>query len=298
MDLFIDRLILGLQEGAIYASLALALVIIYRSSGLLNFAQGEMALFSGFLTWWLASTDEGLGLPVGLAILLSVAISFVGGALIERLLIRPVSGGPNPLPVVIVTIGLFLGLNALAGYLWGTDGKALEPVFGAEQIEVGPVTISRMTIGILVVLAVEVLLLWALFQKTKLGLGIRGVASNRESSALVGVPVNRMLMIGWGLAAALGAVAGSLYFSTVSFDTTSMQLVLIYAFAAATLGGFDSPVGAVVGGLIVGEVSVMASGYIGWIGGELRLMPAFILILGVLLIRPQGLFGKAQVSRV
>ena len=295
MDLFLDRLILGLQEGAIYASLALALVIIYRTTGLLNFAQGEMALFSGFLTW--SFVDAGL--PVGVAMILSVALSFIGGALIERLLIRPVSGGDNPLPIVIVTIGLFLGLNALAGFLWGTDGKSIPPVFGSGRLEIGPVTISYMTLGILGVLVVEVVLLWALFQKTKVGLGIRGVASNRESSSLVGVPVNRMLMIGWGLAAALSAVAGSLYFSSLAaFDTTSMQLVLIYAFAAATLGGFDSPVGAVVGGLIVGEVAVMASGYLGFIGGELRLAPAFVLIVAVLLIRPQGLFGRAEVSRV
>lgn len=295
MELFLDRLVLGLQEGAVYASLALALVIIYRGTGLLNFAQGEMALFSGFLAW---SLIDG-GMATALAIGVAVVASFLGGAAIERLLIRPVSGGDNPLPIVIVTIGLFLALNSLAAWIWGREGKQFDRVFGDGTIDVGPVTISHMVIGTLVVLAVEVVLLYLLFQKTKIGLGIRGVASNRESSALVGVPVNRMLMLSWGLAAALGAVAGCLYFSSLTaFDTTTMQLVLIYAFAAATLGGFDSMVGAVVGGIVVGEVAVMSEGYIDAIGGDLRLAPAFVLILVVLLVRPQGLFGKAQVSRV
>jgi branched-chain amino acid transport system permease protein len=310
-DLFLDQFVLGLQDGSIYASLALALVIIYRTTGLLNFAQGEMAMFSGFLAW---NFIDNYDTPIGLAILIGVVLSFVGGALIELLLVRPVNekAGTNPLPIVIVTIGLFLGLNALAQRIWGTDGKNFGSVFGDDTHDLGSVTLSNQAIGTFAVLAVEVAILWVVFQKTKVGLAIRGVASNRESAALVGVPVHRTLMFGWGLAAALGAVAGTLYFSRLeAFDTNTMQLVLIYSFAAATLGGFDSPVGAVVGGLIVGVVSnLMASGdtivrdvpvisdAVGYFGGDLALAPAFILILLVLLLRPSGLFGKAQVSRV
>jgi branched-chain amino acid transport system permease protein len=310
-DLFLDQFVLGLQEGSIYASLALALVIIYRTTGLLNFAQGEMAMFSGFLAW---NFIENFDTPIGLAILIGVVLSFVLGGLVELLLVRPVSerAGGNPLPIVIVTIGLFLGLNALAQRIWGTDGKSFGRVFGDGSVDIGSVTVSHQALGTFAVLAAEVVVLWFVFQRTKVGLAIRGVASNRESAALVGVPVNRTLMFGWGLAAALGAVAGSLFFSRLeAFDTNAMQLVLIYAFAAATLGGFDSPVGAVVGGLIVGVVSaLMSSGdsiiqdvpvvssAIGYFGGDLALAPAFILILLVLLFRPSGLFGKAEVSRV
>ena len=163
----------------------------------------------------------------------------------------------------------------------------------------GAVTISYQAIGILVVLVVEVALLYLLFQKTKLGLAMRSVASNAESSALVGIRVGRMLMFGWGMAAAVGALAGALYASQLAvLDTNIFFQLLVYAFAAATLGGFDSPSGAVIGGLIVGVVTVMAGGYVGFIGEDLKLVAAFALILGVLLIRPQGLFGKPEVKRV
>jgi branched-chain amino acid transport system permease protein len=296
MDLFLDRLVLGLQQGAIYASLAMALVLIYRATGLVNFAQGEMALFSTFVTWQLWDW----GLPIFAAIGVSMVLSFVGGAAIEQFIMRPVGDvKDHALALVIVTIGLLLVLNALAGWIWGSDGRTFPKIFGTGAIDLGPVTISYQAIGVLCVLAVEVLLLFLLFQKTKLGLAMRAVTSNSESSRLVGIRVGRVLMFGWGLAAAVGALAGALYASELAtLDRNIMFQLLIYAFAAATLGGFDSPVGAVVGGLTVGVVTVMAGGYIDWIGEDLKLGAAFVLILAVLLVRPQGLFGKKQVKRV
>lgn len=288
----------GIQNGAIYASLALAVVIIYRTSGLLNFAQGEMAMFSIFITWQF--TDWGL--PIVPALIAAMAVSFLFGALIERFLVRPVGDvETRALPLVIVTIGLFLGLNALAGFIWGTDGKRIPRLFPINRWDIGPVEISATFVGVLVVLAVEVVFLYVLFQRTKLGLAMRGVASTKESSSLVGIRVGTMLMLGWGLAAAIGCVAGVLRaetFPSLAFDTNSMQIVLIYAFAAATLGGFDSPVGAVVGGLIVGVAEQLGAGYVGLIGNDLALGSAFLLILVVLLVRPQGLFGSKQVVRV
>jgi branched-chain amino acid transport system permease protein len=296
MDLFLDRLFLGLQQGAIYASVAMALVLIYRATGVVNFAQGEMALFSTFITW--ALWDNGWAL--GLAIFASMAISFVGGAAIERFVIRPVGDvHTNALPIVIVTIGLLLVLNELAGWIWGSDGRAFPKIFGGGFFEFGPASISYQAVGVLTVLAIEVVLLFLLFQKTKVGLAMRSVTSNTDSSRLVGIRVGRVLMFGWGLAAAVGALAGALYASELAtLDRTIMFQLLIYAFAAATLGGFDSPIGAVVGGLIVGVVTVMAGGYVSWIGEPLKLGAAFALILVVLLIRPQGLFGRKQVQRV
>jgi branched-chain amino acid transport system permease protein len=296
MDLFLDRIVIGLEQGAIYASVALALVLIYRSTGFVNFAQGEMALFSTFLTWqfW------DWGVPIGFAIVASMVVSFLGGAAIERLLIRPVGDVEHhALPLVIVTVGMLLALNALVGWIWGTDGRIFPKLFTSRTIDIGSVSISYQSLGTLAVLVVEVLLLFLLFQRTKLGLAMRSVASNSESSRLAGIRVGRILMFGWGLAAAVGALAGALYASQLSLlDTNIFFQLLIYAFAAATLGGFDSPPGAVVGGLIVGLVTVLAGGYIGFVGEDLKLVAAFVLILVVLLVRPQGLFGRKQVTRV
>jgi len=296
MDLLLDRFFLGLQQGAVYASVAMALVLIYRATGLVNFAQGEMALFSTFITWQLFED----GWPIGLAIFASMVVSFLGGAAIERLLIRPVGDvKTNALPVVIVTIGMLLALNALAGWIWGVESKTFPKIFGTDFVDIGPASISYQALGVLAVLAAEVVLLYLLFQKTKVGLAMRAVTSNSESSRLVGIRVGRVLMLGWGLAAAVGALAGALYASELAtLDTSIMLQLLIYAFAAATLGGFDSPVGAVVGGLLVGEITVMVGGYVDWVGEDLKLGAAFLLILVVLLVRPEGLFGRKQVKRV
>ena len=295
MDLFIDQFLNGIGRGAVYASLGLALVLIYRTTGLLNFAQGEMALFSTFVTWWL--TDQGLSIVP--AILLSVVFSVVAGALIKRLLIRPVESGHNPLNVVIVTLGLFLAINALAQLIFIKPGQeALQmPSPFPEGDFAG---IRKETIGLVLVLALECVLLWVLLQRTKVGLALRAVASNPESARLVGINTGTMLMVGWGLAAGLGAIAGSLVASQSSgFDTSLMQQILVYSFAGAALGGFDSPIGAVVGGLIVGVAESLTYQYgpdIGLAGIELVVPMA--LILGVLLIKPNGLFGRTIVERV
>lgn len=295
MELFIDQFLNGIGRGAVYASLGLALVLIYRTTGLLNFAQGEMALFSTFVTWWL--TDQGLSIVP--AILLSVVFSVIAGALIERLLIRPVESGHNPLNVVIVTLGLFLAINALAQLIFIKPGQeALQmPSPFPEGDFAG---IRKETIGLVLVLALECVLLWVLLQRTKVGLALRAVASNPESARLVGINTGTMLMVGWGLAAGLGAIAGSLVASQSSgFDTSLMQQILVYSFAGAALGGFDSPIGAVVGGLIVGVAESLTYQYgpdIGLAGIELVVPMA--LILGVLLIKPNGLFGRTIVERV
>jgi branched-chain amino acid transport system permease protein len=294
MELFFQRVVDGIQSGAVYAALALAVVLIFRSTGLLNFAQGEMAMFATFVTWVMASS----GWPIVLAVILSMIFSFAAGALIERLVIRPVAQS-SPLAIVIVTIGLFLAINAAAGWKWGYDGKSLPSLFPDDRWDVGGVDIRSSTIGNLAVLALVAFVLYLLFRKTKVGLALRAVSANRESSQLVGINVGRMLMLGWGMAAAIGALAGALIAPTLgAFDPNLMLSVLIYAFAAATLGGFDSPVGAIAGGLIVGLTESLAGGYIGFIGSELKLATAFLLILVVLLIKPTGLFGAKVVQRV
>jgi branched-chain amino acid transport system permease protein len=291
--LFFSQLMNGIGQGVIYASLALALVLIYKTTGILNFAQGEMALVSTYVTWWF--TDQGL--PVWISILLSVVLSFGGGALIERVVMRPVERS-SPLVIVIVTIGMFLALNSLAQVIFGVEALKVPRAYPNHIWDLGGVNIKADTLVLVGVLALECLLLWLLLQKTKIGLALRAVASNPESSRLVGVSVGTMLMLGWGLAAALGAVAGSLVIpTTTALTAASMQAILVYAFAAAALGGFDSPVGAVVGGLIVGIANALTTQYIDALDGIELLVP-FGLILVVLLFRPAGLFGKVHVERV
>lgn len=294
MEEFISYLFIGLGNGAVYAMLGLGLVVIYRSTGLLNFAQGEMAMFATFIVWTLADS----GLPLWLAMFGGMIGGFVIGVVVHQVVVRPV-GDPHqkPLAVVIVTIGMFLGFNALAKLIWGADDKTLLNLFGRSGIDVFGTEVAWQKLGALAVLAVEAVIFWMLFQRTKIGLAMRSVASNPESSALCGIPVTRVLMFGWGLATAIGAVAGTFTAPITAVSSNLMQLTLIYAFAAITLGGFDSFVGAIVGGLLVGVLSDVLPRYVDFFE-KMPLAPAFILILVVLLVRPEGIFGQRKVSRV
>src|SRR2546430_1456356 len=284
MSLFLTQLMNGIGNGAVYASLALALVLIYRTTGILNFAQGEMALYSTYLVWYFTQHD----MPVWIAILLSMAISFVGGAAIERVLIRPVEQA-SPLVLVIVTIGMFLAINSIAQVQFGNDIKLLPRAYPSKTWLPGNVQISSDTLVLVGVLLAECLILYLLLNRTRIGLAFRAVASNPESSRLVGVPVGRMLMLGWAMAAAIGALAGALVVAPVGLQGASMQSILVYAFASAALGGFDSPLGAVVAGLIVGIAGTMTTQDFHAVH-DIELVVPFGLILVVLLVRPSGLF--------
>jgi len=293
VSLFFTQLMNGIGNGAVYASLALALVLIFRTTGVLNFAQGEMALYSTYLFWYF--TDRNF--PVLLAIAITMVLSFIGGAAIERVLIRPVEHS-SPLIIVIVTIGLFLALNSITQVQFGSDIKTGIPRFYNKHIyRPFDIQVSRDTLVLLAMLAIVCVLLYLLFQHTKVGLAMRAVASNSESTELAGVPVGHMLMLGWGLAAMLGALAGCLVVPQLGLTSSTMQEILVYAFAAAALGGFDSPVGAVVGGIIVGVAQTLTIQYISPLSDIVLVVP-FGIILGVLMIRPQGLFGTKRVERV
>src|SRR4051794_398331 len=292
MALFLTQLMNGIGSGAVYASIALALVLVYRTTGVLNFAQGEMALYSTYIVWFFTERS----VPVWIAILLSMAISFVGGAAIERIVIRPVEQA-SPLVLVIVTIGLFLAINSIAQVQFGNDIKVVPRAYPNKTWLPGGVQISSDTLVLIGVLIAECVILFLLLNRTRIGLAFRSVASNAESSRLVGVPVGRMLMLGWGMAAAIGALAGALVIPPVGLQGASMQGILVYSFAAAALGGFDSPMGAVVGGLIVGVTGTLTTQYIHAVH-DIELIVPFGLILGVLLVRPSGLFGSTRVERV
>jgi branched-chain amino acid transport system permease protein len=289
---YAQQVVSGLAQGAIFASLALALVLIYRATDILNFAQGEMATFATYIAWSLNNH-----MSYWPAFALTLVIAFAGGAAVERVVIRPVEHRPA-IVIVIVTIGLLIALNGLAGWIWDPEVKAFDSPFPNRTTEVGGVVVSMQDLGVLGVTLVTVLLLWAFFRFTTIGLVMRAVANSQDASRLLGVRVGWMLALGWGLAAVLGAIAGMMAAPTVFLDPNMMLVILIYAFAAAVLGGIDSPVGAIVGGLILGVLINILGTYVDFIGGELRLPAALVVLLIVLLIRPQGLFGHRVVRRV
>jgi branched-chain amino acid transport system permease protein len=291
---FMQQVVSGIASGGIYAALALALVIIHRSTGVINFSQGEMATLCTYIGWTLIVNHGWDYWPAFAATLL---FSFVFGVVTHRVVIRPVERG-NVLRVVIVTIGLLIAINGFVIWHWSGEPQALRSPFGTGTIDISGVVISWQDVGTIAVAIGIVILLWLLFQFTKVGLALRAAAVNPTEARLVGVRVTWMLALGWGLAAVLGAVAGLLTAPSVGLDAQMMQPILIYAFAAAVLGGIDSPFGAVVGGLVLGVLLNLIGVYIDFVGAELKLPVALLVILVVLLVRPSGIFGRPEVKRV
>ena len=291
---FMQQVVAGLASGSIYAALALALVLIHRATGIINFAQGEMATLSTYFAWTL-TTNHGWGYWPAFAC--TLAVSFLGGAAVHQTIIRPNEKG-SVLRVVIVTIGLLILINGLVILIWGGEVRAVQSPFPAGTTQIAGVAITTADIGTIAVVLATVAALWLLFQYTTLGLAMRAAAVNPAEARLVGVRVTWMLSLGWGLAAVLGAVAGMLAAPSVFLDPNLMAALLIYAFAAAVLGGIDSPVGAVVGGLTLGVGLNLIGTYIDFVGADLRLPVALLVILVVLLVKPTGIFGKTEVRRV
>ena len=291
MTEFAQQIVSGLATGSVFASVALALVLIYRSMGVINFAQGELAMFSTYIAWQLVQ----MGVPMWIAFLLTVAISFVGGVALERIVIRPVERAPE-LTLVIVTLGLFTLVNGLAGWLWGYVVKPFPTPFPTTPLQVGGVAFSEQDLGIIAVSLVTLGAITLFFQKTKLGLAMRAAALYPEQSRVLGIRVGWMLALGWGLASAVGAISGIMIAPIQFLDPNMMQSVIVYAFAAAVLGGIESPIGAVVGGLILGVALNLIGTYV--VGTELKLSVALVLIVGVLIVKPSGLMGRTLVTRV
>jgi branched-chain amino acid transport system permease protein len=291
---FFQQVVAGLASGGIYGSLALALVLIHRATGVINFAQGEMATFSTYIAWTLTTNH---GWPYWPAFFFTLLVSFAGGLAVHQVVVRPVEGG-SVLRVVIVTIGLLLLVNGAMTWIWTGEVRAVDSPFPTDTIDIGGVAISIQDLGTIAVAVGTVLVLGAFFRFTKVGLAMRAAATNPAESRLVGVRVKWMLGFGWGLAAMLGAIAGMLAAPSVFLDPNMMQPILIYAFAAAVLGGIDSPAGAVVGGLALGVGLNLLGSYVDFVGADLRLPAALLVILIVLLVRPSGLFGRPEVRRV
>jgi branched-chain amino acid transport system permease protein len=290
VDAFLLQLASGIATGGIYASVALAIVMIYQATHHVNFAQGEMATLSTFI----ALTMIQAGLPYWVAFVATLAASFVMGALVERLIMRPVQHAPI-LTHVGVYIGMLLIIGNLTGWVFGYTTKVFPSPFEGTGPMFGGL-VSAHQLGSVGVTLVVLLLVYLFFTRTSLGLAMRAAAYNPASARLVGIRVDWMLALGWGLAAAVGSVAGMMVAPVVFLDPNMMLGVLLYAFAGALLGGIDNPGGAVAGGFMVGVLENLAGAYI--VGTELKLTVALVIIIGVLVLRPSGLFGRVVFSRV
>jgi branched-chain amino acid transport system permease protein len=306
-DQFAEQTVAGLATGGIFGSLALALVLIYRATEVINFAQGQMAMFTTYIAWqlmqWGISYWGAFVLTLGIAFAGGVAmLAFALGAVFlrdwtfERVGIKQAGGGV--IAVVIVTIGMLILLEGAAAWIWSPEIKSFPSAFPTRPIRVGGVAFSIQDLGTIGVALGSVVVLWVFFQFTKVGLAMRAAALRPFAARLVGVRVNAMLALGWGLAAVLGAIAGLMIAPTIFLQPTMMDTILIYAFAAAVLGGIESPAGAVVGGLALGVVLNLLGTYVHFVTSELRLPVALGMLLIVLLIKPTGLFGHRVVRKV
>jgi len=290
MEALLFQIFSGLANGIIYGSVALALVMIYQATHHINFAQGEMATFSTFIAWWLIQS----GWPYWGAFFFTVAVSFAGGLLVQRIILRPIEKAPV-MTNVIVFIGLLLIFNAFSGWFFDHTIKSFDSPFPKDSA-LATKYFSAHQIGSAGVLLLVLLGLFAFFKFTPIGLAMRAAAQNPGSARLVGIRVSWMLGLGWGLAAAIGAIAGMMVAPVVFLDPNMMAGILLYGFAAALLGGIDNPLGAVIGGFIVGVLENLLGAYV--IGTELKLTVALVLIVATLTLKPAGLFGKKVVVRV
>lgn len=297
MELFVARLFDGLSNGATYGLIALALVIIYKATTLINFAQGEMAMFGAFIVLVLA-TERGL--PIWVAVFIGMLVSAAAGAIIERTLIRPFDPSDH-LPLVIITLGLFLVIGSAAGIIWRFDPRKFPKMFpSGNALSFGVATLTWYTICVVLTMGVVVGLLSLLLNKTKIGLAFRAVSSNLESSELSGIRVGPTLQFGWALAAAVGTLGASIYVADPirQLEPTVMARVLIFAATAAAIGGLDSLGGAIIGGLIIGLVQSIIVQYVPFIPNEMSLATSVVVLVLVLLFKPSGLFGTPPVERV
>ena len=292
MELFLHQVLAGIATGGIYACMALAIVMIYQAIDHLNFAQGEMAMFSTFIAWQLIQWQ----VPYWAAFFITLALSFAGGYLIERIIMRPIHNA-QILSHVALFIALFAVINSLAGFIWEYQIKSFPTPFGTHSL-LGEGLISAHDAGMVVVTVAMLVFLFLFFRYTRIGLAMRAAAANPESARLVGIRVEWMLALGWGMAASIGAIAGMLIAPVVFLEPNMMGSILLYGFAGAVVGGLTSPGGAVVGGVLVGIIENLAGTFIPYIGRELKLSIALALIVFVLTVKPSGLFGRSVVHRV
>lgn len=292
MQRFLDLTLNGVTYGMIYAAVALSLVLIWRATRILNFAQGGMAMIATYV----AVTLVEHGLSYWLALVIALATGAVSGAVVERVIVRQVEDRP-PLNAVIVTLGLLVFLEALAGIIWGGSLRSFPAYFSQVGLRIGghQLAFSNFDLYVLVAIAAVLAGLTALFRYTDVGLRMRASAFAPEMARLLGVRVGRTLTLGWALASVVGALAGALVAPKILLSPNFMDAVFIYGFTAAVIGGLESPLGAVVGGLVTGLSLSFVGGYL---GSSLEDLGALAILMVVLMVRPQGLFTHTAERKV
>ena len=286
-----QQLAAGLAAGGIYALLALGIVLVRRASGVVNFAQAALATLAAFV----AAALIGHGWRFWPAFVVTIALSFAAGIVLERTLMRPARRGPAP-GATLLTVGLLLAVNGLDTWIWGSAPRSFARPFSAHAAHFAGLAVARRDLGTVGVALVTAGFVLFLTRRTKLGLGLRAAAIDADRSRGLGLNVDWLATFAWGLAAALGAVAGVLAAPAHGVDPSMFRATLLYALAAAVIGGIDSPGGAVLGGLLVGVGVQLLGTYVDWVGPELRLTSAFAALLIVLLVRPAGVFGSRAVG--
>jgi branched-chain amino acid transport system permease protein len=288
MGTFLILTVDGVTNGFVYAIVALALVMIWRATRVINYSQGAMAMFTTYIALFAISH----GITYWLAFVIALCGGFLLGAGVERLLVRPVESRPS-LNVVILTLGLLILLEALAPMIFGGQVKSFPAPFSRIDITIGTARLYVSPFDIFVVGAVLVTMVALLlfFQRTTLGLTMRAAAFGPEIARLLGVRVGRMLMLGWGLAAMLGALAGVLIAPAIFLYPNNMDEILVFGFTGAILGGLDSPVGAVTGALVIGLGLSYVGGYL---GSDLETIGGLAVLIAVLMVRPHGLFATRR----
>lgn len=283
----------GLTVGVIYSLLGVAIVLIYQSTGVVNVAQGELATLSTFVVWQCVAW----GLPLLAGALLGFLAAVALGVIIQVLIVRRLTKDDH-LVVLVASIGLFLAINQLTGWIWTPVVRTLRSPFGEGRVSVGGASISYHTLGSLAVLAIVALVLYLLMMRTRLGLGLRAAATAPEWSSLNGLDVQRHHMFGWGISLGVGSIAGLLAAPVFFLEPQMMYGAVLYAFAGVALGGFDSVPGAMLGGLLLGVTEALVASYVGFVGSELKIIVPLVLMGIILLTRPSGLFGSREVARV
>lgn len=297
MTLFLQRTVDGVAIGSVYALVALAIVLVFMATETINLAQGSMGMFSAFVTWEL-SGPAGLGLPLALGIVAGVVVGMLMGAVLERCVVRPVEAAKDHLPMIVVTLGIYVALNALAGWLFTTEIVSLPSPFPDGALALGGVTVSFVALGMTVSCLLIAALIWTIFFRLGVGLSLRAVVDNRVSAELVGIRSGRIVALAWAIAGGVGALAAILIAPVTQLSTTMMDNPLFLGVTAAALGGLKSPAGALVGGFAIGLIQSLAPAYIPFVGNRLALATVFVVLLVVLLTRPNGLFGRPDVVRL
>ena len=294
MEFFLQLALNGIVVGSIYALVALGFVIIYKSSGVLNFAQGEFLLLGGYVFWAMLEGHAPWPYAVGLTVLFSIVL----GLALERLVLRPMIGEPI-ISVIMVTLGLSSVLRAIVLGIWGTDTRPYPELFSTQPIQLGPIPISRGYLFSMLFSAALLVAFTLFFRFSRIGIAMRATAFSQEVAQSMGISVRRIFAVSWSIAAVVSALGGILLGALRGGVDGSLSVLGLKALPVVILGGLDSIAGAIVGGLVIGVLENLSGGYLDPIfGGGVKEVAPFAVLVLILMFKPYGLFGKVKIERV